>query len=91
MKIGTSGCIDERLLCCRLYILLFGLINYLCEIKPVKLDPYDEESFCTKEGRNGCVEFNGRTKSFISVVKILIFFIRYMQRITMHTILVIFM
>ena len=57
----------------------------------MKRDPYDEEAFCTKEGRKGCVEFNGRKKGIISVVKALIFFIRYMQRITAHTILVIFM
>lgn len=75
-------------LCCRLYILLFGLINYLCEIKPVKCDPYDKEAFCTKEGRNGSVDFDGRTKSFISAVKTSIFFTRYMQRVTAHTILV---
>lgn len=78
-------------LCCRLYIFLFGLINYLCEIKPVTCDPYDEEAFCTKEGRKGFVVFNGRTKGIISIFKTSISFIRYSQRIKAHTFLVIFM
>jgi len=66
------------------------LINYLCEIKPVTCDPYGEEAFCT-EGRRGCVEFNGRTKGIISVVKTSIIFTGYMQRVMAHTLLVIFM
>jgi hypothetical protein len=41
------------LLCCRLYILLFGLINYLCEIKPVKLTHMTKKRFVQRKEEMG--------------------------------------